>query len=101
MNSLRQYIIEKFKINSKNIKNLKNKEWENLIEAWIKEWAETDFEYLMELIDKFLTNYSFNNDNDYEEFLKYENNNQFKDFLTDIFIKFEDDNEKQIQSLKK
>ena len=42
---------------------------------------------------------SSNNDNDYKEFLKYENNNQFKDFLTDIFVKFEDDNEKQIQNL--
>ena len=100
MNNLKDYIIEKFKLNSNNSKNLKEHEWDELIQDWIKTWAETDFEYLMELIDNFLTNYSFNNDNDYEEFLKYENNKQFKDFLKDIFVKFEDDNEKQIQNLK-
>ena len=53
----------------------------------------------MELIDKFLVDNTFDND-DYEELSKYENNDKFKKFLTDKFIKFKEDNEKQIQILK-
>ena len=101
MKDLKDIIQEKLKINSNSkVHNSQEQEWDELIQKWIQAYAREDFEYLMELIDKFLTNNTFNNDDDYDEFLKYENNKKFKEFLTKRFIQFKDDNEKQIQSLK-
>ena len=100
MKDLKDIIQEKLKISSNSkVHNSQEQEWEDFINNWIKEWANEDFEYLMELIDKFLVDNTFDND-DYEELSKYEDNDKFKKFLTDKFIKFKEDNEKQIQSLK-
>ena len=100
MDNLNTYITEKLKINSKsNVHNSQEQEWEDLIQKWIKKWSNDDFEYLMALIDKFLVDNTFDND-DYEELLKYEHNNKFKKFLFNEFSKFKADTEKQIQSLK-
>ena len=101
MKQLKDYIIEKLQINKDTkVKSIEEQEWDKLIQKWIQDCGGEDFEYLMELIDKFLTNNTFNNNEDYDELLKYENNENFKEFLTKRFIKFKDDNEKQIQSLK-
>lgn len=101
MKQLKDYIIEKLQINKDTkVKSIEEQEWDKLIQKWIQTLGGEDFEYLMELIDKFLTNNTFNNNDDYEEFLKYENNEKFKEFLAKRLIQFKDDNEKQIQSLK-
>ena len=102
MNNINQYILEKLKID-KNTKvhNSQEQEWDELIENWINTWSETDFDHLMKLIDRFLTYNSFNKDEDYEEFLSYENNDKFKKFLMNKFTEFQDDNKKQIQHLQK
>jgi hypothetical protein len=101
MKQLKDYIIEKLQINKDTkVKSIEEQKWDKLIQNWIQTLGGEDFEYLMELIDKFLTNNTFNNNEDYDELLKYENNEKFKEFLGKRFIQFKDDNEKQIQSLK-
>ena len=101
MKQLKHIIQEKLKIGSNSkVHNLHEQEWEDLINNWIEEWGNYDFEYLMVLIDNFLVNNTFDNNDDYEEFFDYENDDKFKKFLTNRFIEFKNNNKKQIQNLK-
>ena len=102
MKQLYNFINEKLKVNSKTQVNSNEIEkWDKIINEWIKNWSENDFEYLIELIDMFLDTQTFDNNHEYGDFLKYENNKYFKEHLIEQFEKFKKDIQHQINNLNK
>jgi len=101
MNSLNNFINEKLIINSKTkISTYDTKKWDRVIDQWINSWVNDDYEYLIELIDLFLKEKKFDNYSEYGNLLKYENNIEFKRYLSEKFISFKKNSEEQIKNLK-
>ena len=99
MKTINNYIQEKLIIN-KNIGS--HIEWKKMIYDWIDYWKGCDFEYMMEMIEEFLDDNEFDSHygEDYEPLSDYEKNPEFIKLVNQIFQKFKDDNDKQIEDLQ-
>ena len=102
MNKLKEYIQEKLIIN-KHSKIKGNPKWDDIINSWIEEWKNDDFEYLIDLIDNFLEDGYFNNYqyDGYDPLTKYEDDEEFMKYLENYLIQFKKDVDEQNKKYKK
>ncbi len=103
MKQLTQYIQEKLHISQYKDLTEQEKEIKKLVDKWIKDIGETDFEWHLELIDAVLEDNTFEmpEKHIFGDLLKYENDKKAMNFIIKLFKEYKQQVEKQSEYFKK